>query len=137
MVEKDLAQRFEAHRDHLRRVAHRMLGSVGDADDAVQETWLRLSRSDTGGVDNLGGWLTTVVARVCLDTLRARRSRREEPAERHTADLVARATQEPAPERALLLADSVGLGLLRVLEPLAPAEREAVGLPAHCDLAIQ
>ena len=85
-LENGLAQRFEAQRAHLRRVAHRMLGSVGEADDAVQESWLRLSRSDSGAVDNLGGWLTTVVARVCLDMLRTRKSRHEESAERHPAD---------------------------------------------------
>jgi RNA polymerase sigma-70 factor (ECF subfamily) len=79
-----LAERFEEHRSHLRAVAYRMLGSLSEADDAVQETWLRLSRSDTGNVDNLGGWLTTVVARVCLDVLRSRRSRREEPLESRT-----------------------------------------------------
>ena len=95
MAEKDLAERFEAHRDHLRRVAHRMLGGAGEAEDAVQEAWLRLSRSDTGAVDNLGGWLTTVVARVCLDMLRARKARREEPAERHPADLMRRRRRAP------------------------------------------
>lgn len=141
MAEKDLAEQFEAHRDHLRRVAHRMLGAVGEADDAVQEAWLRLSRSDSGAVDNLGGWLTTVVARVCLDMLRARKSRREEPAERHAADLVARpdagasADLGPEPERALLLADSVGVALLVVLETLAPAERVAFVLHDMFDLS--
>ena len=135
MAENELAERFEAHRDHLRRVAHRMLGSVGEADDAVQEAWLRLSRSETGAVDNLGGWLTTVVARVCLDTLRARKSRREEPAERHAADLVARPDMAPEPERELLLADSVGVALLVVLEALAPAERVAFVLHDMFDLS--
>ena len=83
-----LAQRFEAHRPHLRSVAYRMLGSAGEADDAVQEAWLRLSRADTGDIDNLGGWLTTVVARVCLDMLRSRGSRREEPLDEHVPDPV-------------------------------------------------
>jgi RNA polymerase sigma factor (sigma-70 family) len=138
MAEKDLAERFEAHRDHLRRVAHRMLGGVGEADDAVQEAWLRLSRSESGAVDNLGGWLTTVVARVCLDMLRARKARREEPAERHRADLVASADADqlgPAAERELLLADSVGVALLVVLETLTPAERVAFVLHDLFDLA--
>ena len=132
---RDLVERFEAHRDHLRRVAHRMLGSVGEADDAVQEAWLRLSRSDSGAVDNLGGWLTTVVARVCLDMLRARKSRREEPADRHVADLVAGADVDTGPERELLLADSVGVALLVVLETLAPAERVAFVLHDMFDLS--
>ena len=140
-LELELAARFEAHRDHLRRVAHRMLGAVGEADDAVQEAWLRLSRSETGAVDNLGGWLTTVVARVCLDMLRTRKSRREEPAERHAADLVARADAGtgldlgPEPERGLLLADSVGVALLVVLETLSPAERVAFVLHDMFDLS--
>jgi RNA polymerase sigma factor (sigma-70 family) len=138
-LEKELVDRFEAHRDHLRRVAHRMLGSVGEADDAVQEAWLRLSRSETGAVDNLGGWLTTVVARVCLDILRTRKSRREEPAERHAADLVARLDADldmgSGPERQLLLADSIGVALLVVLETLAPAERVAFVLHDMFDLS--
>ena len=136
-LEQGLAQRFEAHRDHLRRVAHRMLGSVGEADDAVQEAWLRLSRSDSGAVDNLGGWLTTVVARVCLDMLRARKSRHEEPAERHAAGLAAGADDDlgPKAERELLLADSVGVALLVVLETLAPAERVAFVLHDMFDLS--
>jgi RNA polymerase sigma factor (sigma-70 family) len=139
MAEKNLAERFEAHRDHLRRVAHRMLGGLGEVDDAVQEAWLRLSRSDSGAVDNLGGWLTTVVARVCLDMLRARKARREEPAERHPADLVGGDTGggsaiDPKAERELLLADSVGVALLVVLETLAPAERVAFVLHDMFDL---
>ena len=140
-LEKELVERFEAHRDHLRRVAHRMLGSVGEADDAVQEAWLRLSRSETGAVDNLGGWLTTVVARVCLDMLRTRKSRREEPAERHAADLVARSDANldlgSGPERQLLLADSIGVALLVVLETLAPAERVAFVLHDMFDLSFE
>src|SRR5437016_2129978 len=112
------AERFEEHRTHLRAVAYRMLGSGIEADDAVQEAWLRLSRSDTSGVENLGGWLTTVVARVCLDMLRSRESRREEPL---PESIVGRSD----PEREALLADSVGLALLVVLDTLPPAERLA------------
>src|SRR6185436_7218443 len=122
--EKWLADQFEAHRDHLQRVAYRMLGSTGEADDAVQEAWLRLSRTEAAGIENLGGWLTTVVARVCLDTLRSRKSRREEPLE---GELRPAVEHESAvdPEREAELADSVGLALLVVLEALAPAERVA------------
>jgi RNA polymerase sigma-70 factor (ECF subfamily) len=119
-----LAERFEAHRDHLRAVAYRMLGSLTEADDAVQEAWLRLARADTSEVANLGGWLTTVVSRVCLDMLRSRKSRREEPLDTHLPDpIVASATPDPAEEA--VLADSVGLALLVVLETLTPAERLA------------
>jgi RNA polymerase sigma factor (sigma-70 family) len=119
-----LAERFEAHRDHLRAVAYRMLGSLTDADDAVQEAWLRLARSDTDAVANLGGWLTTVVSRVCLDMLRARVSRREEPLDTHVPDPVV-VTTDPDPAQQAVLADSVGLALLIVLETLNPAERLA------------
>lgn len=119
---KWLAARFEEKRSHLRAVAYRMLGSLSDADDAVQESWLRLSRADTSSVENLGGWLTTVVARVCLDMLRSRRSRREEPLGVHAAEPIADGTD---PEHEVLMADSVGLALLVVLETLAPAERLA------------
>lgn len=116
-MEKDkwLAEQFEAHRDHLQRVAYRMLGSTGEADDAVQEAWLRLSRTEAAAIENLGGWLTTVVARVCLDTLRSRKSRREEPLE---GELQPAAAHERAvdPEREAELADNVGLALLVVLE---------------------
>jgi RNA polymerase sigma factor (sigma-70 family) len=119
--ENFLADKFEANRPHLRAVAFRMLGSTAEVDDAVQETWLRLSRSDTRGVDNLGGWLTTVVARVCLDMLRSRKSRREEPIGPHVP--------EPAAgddyQRDADMADSVGAALLVVLETLNPAERLA------------
>jgi RNA polymerase sigma-70 factor (ECF subfamily) len=118
-----LAERFEANRTHLRAVAYRMLGSLSEADDAVQEAWLRLSRSDTSGVENLGGWLTTAVARVCLDMLRSRKSRREEPLGVHVPDPIV--SREDSPEHQALLADSVGLALLVVLETLAPAERLA------------
>src|SRR5258706_5553322 len=114
-----LADRFEANRAHLRAVAYRMLGSISEADDAVQEAWLRLSRSGDAGVENLNAWLTTVVARVCLDILRSRKSRREEPLGVHLTDPIAN------PEHEAMLADSVGLALLVVLETLAPAERLA------------
>ena len=120
-----LAERFEANRTHLRAVAYRMLGSLSEADDAVQEAWLRLSRSDTSGVENLGGWLTTVVARVCLDMLRSRKSRREEPLGAHVPDPIVSREDGIDPEHEALLADSVGLALLVVLETLAPAERLA------------
>jgi RNA polymerase sigma factor (sigma-70 family) len=120
-----LARRFEGHRTHLRAVAYRMLGSVSEADDAVQEAWLRLSRADRGGVENLGGWLTTVVARVSLDMLRSRRSRREEPFGTHLPEPIVSSEGGHDPEHEALLADSVGLALLVVLEQLAPAERLA------------
>jgi RNA polymerase sigma-70 factor (ECF subfamily) len=123
MTDADLlARRFEAHRDRLRAVALRMLGSSGEADDAVQEAWLRLSRTDAGAVDNLGGWLTTVVARICLDMLRSR----ARVAEREvSADRPLEAVGETSPEDEALLADSVGLALLVVLDTLSPAERLA------------
>jgi RNA polymerase sigma-70 factor (ECF subfamily) len=120
-----LAERFEANRAHLRGVAYRMLGSLSEADDAVQEAWLRLSRSDTSGVGNLGGWLTTVVARVCLDMLRSRASRREEPLDAPTPGAMVSRGPGSDPEHEAALADSVGLALLVVLEQLAPAERLA------------
>src|SRR5215510_14292374 len=120
-----LAERFEEHRPHLRAVAYRMLGSLSDVDDAVQEAWLRLNRTGGTGIDNLGGWLTTVVARVCLDMLRSRQSRREEPFAADGPEPVATGTQGSSPEHEALLADSVGLALLVVLDRLAPAERLA------------
>jgi RNA polymerase sigma factor (sigma-70 family) len=120
-----LAERFEANRPHLRSVAYRMLGSVSEADDAVQEAWMRLDRIDAGAVENLGGWLTTVVARVCLDMLRARTSRREEPFDAHVPEPIVARDDGADPEHAALLADSVNLALLVVLERLAPAERLA------------
>ncbi|GAA3122814.1 sigma-70 family RNA polymerase sigma factor [Streptosporangium carneum] len=120
-----LAERFEAHRDHLLRVAYRMLGSLGEAEDAVQEAWLRLSRVDADGVENLGGWLRTVVSRVCLDMLRSRRARPEEPVGQQVPDLVGDADNGGDPEREALLADSVGRALLVVLDTLVPAERVA------------
>ncbi len=119
-----LAVQFEEHRAHLRAVAYRMLGSVSEAEDAVQEGWIRLGRTDVGDVENLRAWLTTVVARVCLDLLRARRSRREDPLETHVPDpVIARADGDLESEA--ILADSVGLALLVVLETLEPAERLA------------
>lgn len=120
-----LAARFEEHRGHLRAVAYRMLGSVSEAEDAVQEGWIRLSRSDMSGVGNLGGWLTTVVGRVCLDMLRARASRREDALEVYVPDPVVGEVEGVDPEQEALLADSVGLALLVVLETLPPAERLA------------
>ncbi len=120
-----LADRFEAHRGRLKAVAYRMLGSLSEAEDAVQEAWLRLSRSDTGAVENLGGWLTTVVGRVCLDMLRSRTSRREEPAGTHLPDPVVSHADGIDPEQEALVADSVGLALLVVLQSLGPAERLA------------
>jgi RNA polymerase sigma-70 factor, ECF subfamily len=120
-----LTERFEEHRAHLRAVAYRMLGSLNEADDAVQEAWLRLSRADTSGVENLGGWLTTIVARVCLDMLRSRASRREEPLSVHVPDPIVSRADGLDPEHEALLADSVGLALLVVLETLGPAERLA------------
>ncbi|HEY0494162.1 MAG TPA: sigma-70 family RNA polymerase sigma factor [Kutzneria sp.] len=123
MNEEWLAGEFEANRDHLRAVAYRMLGSTSDAEDAVQESWLRLSRADTSEVENLGGWLTTVTARVCLDMLRSRKSRREDPIDE--APDAAIDAPVAGPEQEALLADSVGPALLVVLETLAPAERLA------------
>lgn len=120
-----LAARFEAHRTHLQAVAYRMLGSLSEAEDAVQEAWFRLSRSETTGVENLGGWLTTVVARVCLDMLRSRTARREESLDAQTIDMAVSRADGSDPEHEALLADSVGLALLVVLDTLAPAERLA------------
>jgi RNA polymerase sigma factor (sigma-70 family) len=120
-----LAERFEEHRTHLRAVGYRMLGSESEADDAVQEAWLRLSRSDTSSIENLGAWLTTVLARVCLNMLRSRRSRCEEPLVVRVPDPIVSPAEGVDPEHQALLADSVGLALLVVLETLAPAERLA------------
>jgi RNA polymerase sigma-70 factor (ECF subfamily) len=126
MTETDfLADQFEANRPHLRAVAYRMLGSLNEADDAVQEAWLRLSRSDASEIDNLGAWLTTVVGRVSLDMLRSRRSRREEPFDVYMPEPIVSRVDEIDPEHEALLADSVGLALLVVLETLSPAERLA------------
>jgi RNA polymerase sigma factor (sigma-70 family) len=120
-----LAERFEEHRTHLRAVGYRMLGSLTEADDAVQEAWLRLSRSETRDIENLGGWLTTVVARVCLNMLQSRKVRREEPLGVHLPDPIVSHDDETDPEHQALLADSVGLALLVVLDTLEPAERLA------------
>jgi RNA polymerase sigma factor (sigma-70 family) len=120
-----LADQFEAHRAHLRAVAYRMLGSRGEADDAVQEAWLRLSRSDTSDVENLGGWLTTVVARISLDMLRSRAARREDPAGAQPSDQVQSPVGGHDPEHEAVLADTVGAALLVVLDTLSPAERLA------------
>ena len=120
-----LAERFQAHRGHLRAVAYRLLGSLSEADDAVQDAWLRVSRADTGGVENLGGWLTTLVARLCLDRLRARASRREQPLGVHLPDPIVSRQDDVDPEQQALLAEGVGLALLVVLETLTPAERLA------------
>ena len=126
MTEQDwLAERFESERPQLRAVAYRMLGSLSEADDAVQEAWLRLARSDASGIQNLGAWLTTVVGRVCLDMLRTRRSRREEPLDGRLPEPIVSPPDGPDPEQEALLADSVGLALLVVLETLTPQERLA------------
>jgi RNA polymerase sigma factor (sigma-70 family) len=120
-----LARQFEEYRPHLRAVAYRMLGSVSEAEDAVQEAWLRLSRTDASALENLGGWLTTVVARVSLNILRSRNSRREQPLDVHVPDPIVDSADGTDPEHEALLADSVGLALLVVLETLTPAERLA------------
>jgi RNA polymerase sigma factor (sigma-70 family) len=120
-----LAERFEEHRTRLRAVAYRMLGSLSEADDAVQDTWLRVSRSQAGDIEDLGAWLTTVVSRVSLNMLRARRSRREEPLGVHVPEPIVDRVDGTDPQHEVLLADSVGLALLVVLESLTPAERLA------------
>src|SRR5215472_10954391 len=120
-----LAERFEEHRTHLRAVAYRILGSTSDADDAVQEAWLRLARSDSSQVENLGGWLTTVVARVSLNMLQSRKARREDPAGSHLPEEITGSAESAGPEHQAVLADSVGLALLVVLDTLTPAERLA------------
>ena len=120
-----LAERFEQHRTRLRAVSYRMLGSLSEADDAVQEAWLRLSRADTSQVDDLGAWLTTVVARICLNALRSRAARREELIDPHVPDPIVSAVDAVDPGDEALIADSVGLALLIVLDTLAPAERLA------------
>lgn len=129
-----MAGQFEANRTHLQAVACRMLGSSSQADDAVQEAWLRLNRSDTSGVENLRAWLTTVVARVCLDMLRSRKSRREEQLSAHVPEPIVSPEVGIDPEHEALLADSIGLALLVVLETLAPAERVAFVLHDMFDL---
>jgi RNA polymerase sigma factor (sigma-70 family) len=126
MNEQDrLAERFEQHRPRLRAVAYRMLGSLSEADDAVQEAWLRLSSADTGRVDDLSAWLTTVVARICLNVLRSRAARREEPIGPHLPDPILSPPNAVDPADEALIADSIGLALLIVLDTLAPAERLA------------
>lgn len=120
-----LASQFEANRDRLRAVAFRMLGSASEAEDVVQEAWLRLCRSDVDDVDNLAGWLTTVVARMCLDLLRARKARREEPMDAHASAIEAPDAEAASPEHQAMLADAIGPALLVVLETLNPAERLA------------
>ena len=138
MTEQDwLAERFEQHRPRLRAVSYRMLGSLSEADDAVQEAWLRLSRADTSHVDDLGAWLTTVVARICLNVLRSRAARREEPIGPHMPDPIVSAVDAVDPEDEALIADSVGLALLIVLDTLAPAERLAVVLHDAFDVPFE
>jgi RNA polymerase sigma-70 factor (ECF subfamily) len=132
-----LADRFEEHRARLRAVAYSMLGSFTEADDAVQDTWLRLSRSETEGVDNLGGWLTTILARVCLNMLRARATRREESLEVRLPDPVVLPEGNLQPEEEALLADAVGLAMLIVLDTLAPAERLAFVLHDMFDMPFE
>src|SRR5215211_5999905 len=135
MDERDwLVVRFVEHRLHLRAVAYRMLGSLAEADDAVQDAWLRLSRAGAGEVENLGGWLTTIVARICLNMLRSRATRREEPLDAHLPDPVISPEGSLQPEEEALLADSVGLALLVVLDSLSPAERLAFVLHDMFDL---
>jgi RNA polymerase sigma factor (sigma-70 family) len=132
-----LAERFEQNRDHLRAVAYRMLGSIAEADDAVQEAWLRLTRTEAETIDNLGGWLTTVVARVCLDMLRARTARREDELSEGQPPVPVTSHAAPNPEQEALLADSVGLALMIVLDRLAPAERLAFVLHDMFDLSFE
>ena len=129
---KFLAEQFERERSRLRTIAYRMLGSENEADDAVQEAWLRLNRSDAGTIDNLGGWLTTVTARVCLDMLRTRKSRREDPIDQTFQEPTV--SPDDTTEREQWLADSIGLALLVVLDRLAPAERVAFVLHDMFDL---
>jgi RNA polymerase sigma factor (sigma-70 family) len=129
-----LAERFEAHRSHLRAVAYRMLGSLSEAEDAVQDAWLRLSRSDVGAVENLGGWLTTIVSRICLNMLRSRRTRREESLEDCYPDPILDPAGGLDPEHEALLADSVGIALLVVLDTLTPHERIAFVLHDFFDV---
>ena len=129
-----LADRFEEHRPRLQAVAYRMMGSLADADDAVQETWLRASRAGADEVENLGGWFTTIISRVCLNLLRSRNVRREEPLDAHVPDPMISREQTLQPEEEALMADSVGLALLVVLDTLSPAERLAFVLHDMFDL---
>src|SRR5580698_10992338 len=138
MDDKDwLAQRFDQHRAHLRAVAYRMLGSHTEADEAVQDAWLRLRRAGAEGVENLGGWLTTIVARVCLNVLQARKARPEQPAGLRMPDPLVSREGQANPEQQALLADSVGLALLVMLETLDPAERLAFVLHDMFDLPFE
>jgi len=132
-----LGQLFESERDHLRAVAYRMLGSATEADDAVQETWLRLNRTDAVSIENLGGWLTTVISRVCLDMLRSRKSRREESLETELTESAAESSQATNPEQEALLADSVGVALLVVLDTLTPPERLAFVMHDMFDVSFE
>jgi RNA polymerase sigma factor (sigma-70 family) len=132
-----LAERFQENRSHLRSVAYRMLGSVSEADDAVQETWLRLSRSEADTIENLSGWLTTVVARVCLDVLRSRSSKHEEALEASHEEPISKDQSIPDPENEVLMAESVGLALLVVLDRLSPAERIAFVLHDIFDVSFE
>lgn len=136
-MEKDLSllRRFEEERPRLRAVAHRMLGSVGEADDAVQEAWLRLNRAEMGQVENLPGWLTTVISRICLNMLRSRETRREDPLEFFTTDWLGAADDGEVPEDEAVLAEEIGLALLVVLDTLSPAERIAFVLHDLFDVA--
>jgi len=134
---EELAKAFEEQRGHLRAVAYRMLGSASEADDAVQEAWLRLNRSDAGSIRSLEAWLTTVVARVCLDMLRSRKSRREDELEAETVEPTAKNEDASSPEEEAMLADSVGLALLVVLDTLGPAERVAFVLHDVFDLPFE
>jgi len=131
-----LAERFEENRTHLRAVAYRMLGSLSEADDAVQEAWLRLSRSDTSRIENLRGWLTTVVARLCLDMLRSRKARREEPLGAQVPDPFVSREEGNDPQHEALLADSVGPALLVVLETLAPPRAARLRTSRHVRRAL-
>jgi RNA polymerase sigma-70 factor (ECF subfamily) len=138
MDERDwLAQRFDQERPHLVAVAYRMLGSLAEAEDAVQETWVRLSRTDAGAVENLAGWLTTVVGRVCLNVLRSRATRRENSLDTHTTESIATSDERTDPEQEALLADAVGIALLVVLEALDPAERLAFVLHDMFDVPFE
>ena len=137
MQQPDLAKSFEANRSHLRAVAYRMLGSATEADDAVQEAWLRLNRTDAEDIRNLEGWLTTVVGRVCLDMLRSRKTRREESLEDEVVEPVSATERVADPEEEAVLADSVGLALLFVLDTLAPAERVAFVLHDVFDVSFE
>ena len=138
MVRQDwLAERFEQHRPRLRAVSYRMLGSLTEADDAVQEAWLRFSGADTSAVEDLGAWLTTVVARICLNSLRSRKTRREDPVGAHIPDPIVTAVNAVGPEDEAMIADSVGLALLIVLDTLAPAERLAFVLHDVFDMPFE